>query len=401
MSLFKGKNVIVGVTASIAAYKSAHLIREFVKKGANVKVIQTPDSKNFVTPLTLSTLSKNPVLSDFVKEDDKDVWNNHVEIGLWADFFVIAPATAKTLSKMANGECDNLLLTTYLSAKCPVFFAPAMDLDMFKHQSTKENIDKLISFGNVYLPPGDGELASGLSGKGRMAEPDEIVASIEKELFNNLPLKDKHVLVTAGPTYEAIDPVRFIGNHSSGKMGFAIAKSAADHGANVTLVAGPTNQKVDHDNIEVVNVISAQEMYDKCHYYFRQSDIAILSAAVADFTPQKVSNIKEKKTSAELSIHLKKTKDILKSLGDIKANHQLLIGFALETNDELTNAKSKLVNKNLDFIVLNSLKDDGAGFNHDTNKITIINRDNKIFNFGLKSKRDVADDIINHLIQKT
>ena len=275
MSFFKDKNVIVGITASIAAYKSAFLVREFIKQGARVRVIQTPESQQFITPLTLSTLSKNPVLVGLVKEDDKDVWNNHVEIGLWADLFVIAPATAKTLSKMANGECDNLLLTSYLSAKCPIFFAPAMDLDMFKHQSTQDNIEKLISYGNVYIPPADGELASGLSGKGRMAEPSEILTSIENELSSILPLRDKHILITAGPTYEAIDPVRFIGNHSSGKMGFSLAQSAANNGAKVTLVAGPTNQKIDHENIELIDVISAQEMYDTCHKIFGQVDVAI------------------------------------------------------------------------------------------------------------------------------
>ena len=399
MSFFKDKNVIVGITASIAAYKSAFLVREFIKQGARVRVIQTPESQQFITPLTLSTLSKNPVLVGLVKEDDKDVWNNHVEIGLWADLFVIAPATAKTLSKMANGECDNLLLTSYLSAKCPIFFAPAMDLDMFKHQSTQDNIEKLISYGNIYIPPADGELASGLSGKGRMAEPSEILTSIENELSSILPLRDKHILITAGPTYEAIDPVRFIGNHSSGKMGFSLAQSAANNGAKVTLVAGPTNQKIDHENIELIDVISAQEMYDTCHKIFGQVDVAILSAAVADFTPNEVSDIKIK-SSVDLSINLKKTKDILKSLGDVKSNHQTLVGFALETNDELTNAKSKLASKNLDFIVLNSLNDKGAGFNHDTNKITIIDRDNKIFKFELKSKHEVANDIINYLIEK-
>lgn len=400
MSFLRGKNVIIGVTASIAAYKSALLVREFVKYGANVKVIQTPESQEFITPLTLSTLSKNPVLTGLVKQEDKGVWNNHVEIGLWADLFVIAPATAKTLSKMANGECDNLLLTTYLSAKCPIFFAPAMDLDMFKHQSTQENIEKLISFGNTYIPPGDGELASGLSGKGRMAEPEDIISAIEDELFNNLPLKGKKLLITAGPTFEAIDPVRFIGNHSSGKMGFSIAESAAKAGAIVTLIAGPTHQQIKNNSIKLINVVSAKEMFDECHKSFKSSDIAILSAAVSDYTPKLVSATKMKKKTENLTIEFIQTQDILKSLGQIKNYKQILIGFALETNDEIVNAKKKLKDKNLDFIVLNSMNDDGAGFKHDTNKITIIDNNNKLHKFELKSKQDVADDIINYLIDK-
>ncbi|MBL6662484.1 MAG: bifunctional phosphopantothenoylcysteine decarboxylase/phosphopantothenate--cysteine ligase CoaBC [Flavobacteriales bacterium] len=399
MSFFKGKNVIVGVTASIAAYKSAFLVREFVKQGANVRVIQTPESQQFITPLTLSTLSKNPVLSGLVKEEDKDVWNNHVEIGLWADLFVIAPATAKTLSKMANGECDNLLLTTYLSAQCPVFFAPAMDLDMFKHQSTQDNIDKLTSYGNVYIPPGDGELASGLSGKGRMAEPEDIVLAIEENLSVQLPLKNKNILITAGPTFEAIDPVRFIGNQSSGKMGFSIAEAAANAGANVTLVTGPTNQQLINNSIKLVNVVSAKEMYDACFDHFKLTDIAIMSAAVSDYTPKVVSTTKMKKHTESLNIEFVKTQDILKSLGEVKSNKQVLIGFALETNDEIENAKKKLSDKNLDFIVLNSMNDKGAGFKHDTNKITIIDNSNKLYKFELKSKQEVADDIINHIVE--
>lgn len=399
MSFFKGKNVIVGVTASIAAYKSAFLVREFVKQGANVRVIQTPESQQFITPLTLSTLSKNPVLSGLVKEEDKDVWNNHVEIGLWADLFVIAPATAKTLSKMANGECDNLLLTTYLSAQCPVFFAPAMDLDMFKHQSTQDNIDKLTSYGNVYIPPGDGELASGLSGKGRMAEPEDIVLAIEENLAKQLPLKNKNILITAGPTFEAIDPVRFIGNHSSGKMGFSIAEAAANAGANVTLVAGPTNQQLANSSIKLVNVVNAKDMYDACFDHFKFTDIAIMSAAVSDYTPKIVSTTKMKKNTESLNIEFVKTQDILKSLGDVKSTKQVLVGFALETNDEIQNAKKKLSDKNLDFIVLNSMNDKGAGFKHDTNKITIIDNSNKLYKFELKSKQEVADDIINHLVE--
>jgi len=301
---------------------------------------------------------------------------------------------------MANGECDNLLLTTYLSAKCPVFFAPAMDLDMFKHQSTQENIEKLISFGNTYIPPGDGELASGLSGKGRMAEPEDIISAIEAELSKNLPLKGKKVLITAGPTFEAIDPVRFLGNHSSGKMGFSIAECAANAGAKVTLIAGPSHQQVENNNIKRVNVVSAKDMHDECHKFFKTSDIAILSAAVSDYTPKLVSATKMKKKTENLSIEFVKTQDILKSLGQIKEDKQFLVGFALETNDEIENAKKKLKDKNLDFIVLNSMNDNGAGFKHDTNKVTIIDNNNKLFNFELKSKQDVANDIINHLIDK-
>ena len=399
MSFFKGKNVIVGVTASIAAYKSAILVREFVKQGANVRVIQTPESQQFITPLTLSTLSKNPVLSGLVKENDKDVWNNHVEIGLWADLFVIAPATAKTLSKMANGECDNLLLTTYLSAQCPVFFAPAMDLDMFKHQSTQDNINKLTSYGNVYIPPEDGELASGLSGKGRMAEPEDIVLAVKEYLNMRLPLKTKNILITAGPTFEAIDPVRFIGNHSSGKMGFSIAEAAANAGANVTLVTGPTNLKLLNSRIKIVNVVNTKEMFDACFDYFRFSDIAILSAAVSDYTPKVVSTTKLKKNKKSLNIEFVKTQDILKSLGNIKSNKQILVGFALETNNEIEYAKKKIHEKNLDFIVLNSMTDKGSGFKLDTNKITIIDNSNKLYKFELKSKKEVAVDIINHILE--
>ncbi len=399
MSLFRDKNILIGVSGSIAAYKSAHLVREFIKQGANVRVVMTPESKGFITPLTLSTLSKNPVLSTLVKEENHEEWNNHVKIGLWADLMIIAPATAKTLSKMASGECDNLLLTTYLSANCPVFFAPAMDLDMLSHQSTQANIQKLISFGNHYIPVSDGELASGLIGKGRMAEPEEIVSFIYDKLYKSLPLRGKHILITAGPTFEAIDPVRFIGNHSSGKMGYSLALQAADLGASVTLVSGPTHQHINHPNLLEVKVSSAQEMFAKCDKYFDKTDAAIFSAAVSDYTPTEVSSSKLKKSDEELVLNLKKTKDILKSLGQ-KKTHQILVGFALETDNEIENAKSKLKNKNLDFIVLNSLNDKGAGFKHDTNKITIIDNDNKLYKFELKSKIEVAADIINHLIKK-
>ncbi|MEJ6734885.1 MAG: bifunctional phosphopantothenoylcysteine decarboxylase/phosphopantothenate--cysteine ligase CoaBC [Flavobacteriales bacterium] len=398
MSVLNGQNVLLGISASIAAYKSAELVRCFVKLGANVRVVQTPSSKEFVTPLTLSTLSKNPVLSTLTKEEDKDVWNNHVEIGLWADIFVIAPASSNTLSKMSSGECDNLLLTTYMSAKCPVFFAPAMDLDMYKHPSTITNIEKLISYGNFLIPPGDGELASGLVGKGRMAEPHEIVSFIIDQLYSNLPLSGKKVLLTAGPTYEAIDPVRFIGNHSSGKMGVALANKLAAMGAMVDLVIGPSNMQTDHPNINRVDVVSSVQMLEACDAVYQKMDIAISSAAVADYKPKSVASSKIKKKDNNLNIDLEPTVDILKHLGDNKKN-QILIGFALETDNEEENAKSKIAKKNLDFIVLNSLNDKGAGFKHDTNKISIIDKHNKIQRFELKSKDEVANDIVTHLIK--
>ena len=398
MSVLNGQNVLLGISASIAAYKSAELVRCFVKLGANVRVVQTPSSKEFVTPLTLSTLSKNPVLSTLTKEEDKDVWNNHVEIGLWADIFVIAPASSNTLSKMSSGECDNLLLTTYMSAKCPVFFAPAMDLDMYKHPSTITNIEKLISYGNFLIPPGDGELASGLVGKGRMAEPHEIVSFIINQLYSNLPLSGKKVLLTAGPTYEAIDPVRFIGNHSSGKMGVALANKLAAMGAMVDLVIGPSNMQTDHPNINRVDVVSSVQMLEACDAVYQKMDIAISSAAVSDYKPKSVASSKIKKKDNNLNIDLEPTVDILKHLGDNKKN-QILIGFALETDYEEENAKSKIAKKNLDFIVLNSLNDKGAGFKHDTNKISIIDKHNKIQRFELKSKDEVANDIVTHLIK--
>ncbi len=398
MSFLSGQNVLLGVTASIAAYKSAHIVRELIKAGANVKVIQTPASKEFVTPLTLSTLSKNTVLTDFTQEENEEVWNNHVDLGLWADVMLIAPITANTLSKMANGECDNLLLATYLSARCPVFFAPAMDLDMYTHPSTQENIGKLESFGNILIPPADGELASGLIGKGRMVEPEEIVAILTEKLYENLPLSGKKVLITAGPTYEAIDPIRFIGNHSSGKMGFSLAEVVAQQGAQVTLVSGPSHQQSQHPFIKRVDVCTAKEMYDACHQYFSDSDVAILSAAVADYKPIQTATKKIKKQEAALHIDLEPTKDILKSLGEQKQAHQVLVGFALETDNEDENARLKLQKKNLDLIVLNSLNDEGAGFQHNTNKISILDKSNKFHRFELKSKQDVARDIINHII---
>jgi phosphopantothenoylcysteine decarboxylase/phosphopantothenate--cysteine ligase len=400
MSILKDKNILLGITAGIAAYKSASLVRLFIKAGANVKVVMTPASKDFITPLTLSTLSKNPVYSSFVDEDDDNqVWNNHVDLGLWADLLVIAPATANTLAKMANGVCDNILLATYLSAKCPVYFAPAMDLDMYKHQSSKASFKKLSSFGNKMIPAGTGELASGLVGEGRMAEPEDIVSFIINDILEQLPLNGKNILITAGPTYEALDPVRFIGNHSSGKMGFEIANSAANLGATVTLVTGPTHQSINHSHVNVKPVVSAQEMYDEVHTYFEHSDIAILSAAVADYRPKKIADKKIKKKDTTFTIELEKTKDILKSLGEVKSN-QFLVGFALETHNELENAKGKLKSKNLDLIVLNSLQDKGAGFGVSTNKVTFITSSNEVIEHKLKSKAEVANDLMQQILKQ-
>tara|TARA_B100000768_G_scaffold177803_1_gene192563 strand:+ start:531 stop:1742 length:1212 start_codon:yes stop_codon:yes gene_type:complete len=400
MSVLSGKKVLLGITAGIAAYKTASLVRLFIKLGAEVKVIMTPASKDFITPLTLSTLSKNPVHSTFYdKEDENELWNNHVDLGLWADYMLIAPATANTLSKMSNGACNNLLLATYLSAKCPVYFAPAMDLDMHIHPSTKTSLEKLQNFGNVLIPATSGELASGLVGEGRMAEPKDIISFIESDIRSKLPLRGKKVLITAGPTYEAIDPVRFIGNHSSGKMGFALAKTAADLGAQVYLISGPSHQKIKHSSVHRVDVKSADEMYVEAHKYFKDVDIAILSAAVADYKPSSISDQKIKKKETLLTLELTKTKDILASLGKIK-KHQFLVGFALETNNEIANAKGKLQRKNLDAIVLNSLQDKGAGFATDTNKITIIDTNLNEIAFELKSKVVVAKDIMNEIIKQ-
>ena len=399
MSVLSGKKIVLGISGGIAAYKTATLVRLFIKAGAHVQVIMTPASKDFVTPLTLSTLSKNPVYSTFYNEEDENAqWNNHVELGLWADFMLIAPATANTLSKMANGNCDNLLIATYLSAKCPVYFAPAMDLDMYKHPSTIASFKALQEFGNIMIPAESGELASGLSGEGRMAEPENIVAFLEKDIESKLPLRGKKILVTAGPTYEAIDPVRFIGNHSSGKMGFDIAKKAAESGAEVILVSGPTHQKISHPNVKVIPVVSAEEMYEACHQYFNEVDVAIAAAAVADYRPKNKAAQKIKKSDATFVIEMEKTKDILASLGEIKKN-QFLIGFALETENEIEHAKQKIQKKNLDLIVLNSLNDTGAGFGHATNKITFIDKNFNIEPMDLKSKEAVAQDIINKIIQ--
>ncbi len=400
MAVLSGKKVLLGISAGIAAYKTAFLIRLFVKAGAEVKVVMTPASKEFVTPLTLSALSNNPVYYSFVaKEESEDLWNSHVELGLWADFMLIAPATANTLAKMTKGTCDNLLLATYLSAKCPVYFAPTMDLDMYQHPSTKENIEILQSFGNICIPATSGELASGLVGEGRMAEPEDILKFIEANLLLKLPLKNKKVLITAGPTYEAIDPVRFIGNHSSGKMGFELAKKAANLGAKVILISGPSNEQVSNSFIQRIEVVSADEMYEVCHQYYAEVDIAILAAAVSDYKPSIVSLEKIKKSEQQITIDLEPTKDILASLGKIKKN-QFLVGFALETQNEIANAIKKIDHKNLDLIVLNSLKDKGAGFKIDTNKVTIIDKSKNISEFGLKSKEAVAADIFDIVISK-
>lgn len=400
MSVLSGKNVLLGVTAGIAAYKTAFLVRLFIKAGAHVQVVMTPASKDFVTPLTLSTLSKNPVHSKFYdKENENEEWNSHVDLGLWADLMIIAPATANTMAKMADGTCDNLLMATYLSAKSKIYFAPAMDLDMYKHATTNQNIEKLQSFGNVFIPPTSGELASGLVGEGRMAEPEDIIAFIENDILSNLPLKGKKVLITAGPTYEAIDPVRFIGNHSSGKMGFALAEEAVQLGAEVILIAGPSNEKINNSAIKRVDVVSAEEMYIATHQFFKTVDVAIFAAAVADYTPVTMATQKMKKKDISLNIELKPTKDILASAGQIKQD-QFLVGFALETNNELENAKDKLKRKNLDLIVLNSLQDKGAGFKTNTNKITLIDKNEKITTFELKSKVEVAQDIFKEITKK-
>jgi len=399
MSVLQGKKILLGVSGGIAAYKTAHLVRLFIKSGAEVQVVMTPSAKDFVTPLTLGTLSKKEVFSAFYEPDDENAkWNSHVELALWADLMLIAPATANTMSKMANGGCDNLLMATYLSAKCKVYFAPAMDLDMYKHESTHENFKKLESFGNVMIPAESGELASGLSGEGRMAEPENIIKFIETDLEKDLPLRGKKVLVTAGPTYEPIDPVRFIGNHSSGKMGFDIAKALANFGAKVTLVSGPTHLDIQHSNINLVRVLSAQNMYEVCHQIYNSIDIVVAAAAVADYRPKYVAEQKIKKSEDSLIIELEKNKDILASLGAIK-QHQFLVGFALETQNEIENAKQKIQKKNLDLIVLNSLNDKGAGFGGNTNKVTFINKDFEIQEFPLKTKEEVARDIVNKIIE--
>jgi phosphopantothenoylcysteine decarboxylase/phosphopantothenate--cysteine ligase len=391
--MLSGKNILIGITGGIAAYKSAHIVREFIKAGANVKCIQTPASKNFITPLTLATLSKNEVLSELITDEDNPRWNDHVNLGLWADLFIIAPATANTLGKMVQGLCDNLLLATYLSAKCSVYVAPAMDLDMYKHPSTQENLNKLFEFGTKIILPEFGELASGLIGQGRMAEPEGIVEFILKDLQNLAPLKHHSILITAGPTHEAIDPVRFIGNRSSGKMGVELALNLANQGAKVNLILGPSIINVTHINIVVTRVESAKEMFNAAIPLFKDCTIAISAAAVADYTPKKYSSKKIKKEAEIHSIELSKTKDILAEMGVLKQN-QFLVGFALETHNELKFASQKLENKNLDMIVLNSLNDEGAGFQVDTNKVTVLTKSNKKIKFELKSKTEVANDLV-------
>lgn len=396
--MLKGRKILVGITGSIAAYKAAFFVRLLVKAGAEVKVVMTEASKTFITPLTLSTLSKNPVLSSFTNGDQGE-WNNHVELGLWADVMMIAPASANTLGKMANGLCDNLLLATYLSARCPVFVAPAMDLDMYQHPSTKANLVKLASYGNHVIEAEDGELASGLSGVGRMAEPEHLVAHLEEFFDSKKKLKGKKVLITAGPTYEAIDPVRFIGNHSSGKMGYALAEEADAQGADVTLISGPTHLNAPK-GVKLIKVSSGQEMYEAALANYISTDINIFAAAVADYAPKTVAAQKIKKDDDEMNITLSKTIDIAKALGIEKKPGQFNVGFALETENELENAKGKIKKKNFDMIVLNSLNQAGAGFGYETNKITLIDKANNIQDFELKTKQEVAKDIIQAISEK-
>jgi phosphopantothenoylcysteine decarboxylase/phosphopantothenate--cysteine ligase len=401
MSVLSGKKVLLGVTGGIAAYKSSFIVRLLVKAGASVQVVMTPAARDFVTPLTLSTLSKNPVLSSFTNEEDEnDTWNNHVELGLWADLMLIAPATANTMSKMVTGNIDNLLLAVYSSAKCPVYFAPAMDLDMYKHPATAHNFEQLENYGNRMIPAGEGELASGLSGKGRMAEPEQIIKFIEKDIESQLPLKGKRCLITAGPTHEAIDPVRFIGNHSSGKMGAAIAMEMASQGAQVTLIMGPSHVSTVHDHIKRLDVNSAQEMYDQVHNHIAHQDYAIFSAAVADYRADNPASEKIKKTSDALTIKLVRNPDILASVGAM-ARKPFLVGFALETHDEMEHAFAKAKKKNTDLLILNSMRDDGAGFKKDTNKITMIDREGNTIPYDLKSKQLVAKDIVDEIIKRT
>lgn len=396
--ILKNKKILLGVSGSIAAYKSALLTRLLVKNGAEVKIIMTDAAKDFITPLTLATLSKNPVLSSFVKNETGE-WNNHVELGLWADAFIIAPASANTLAKCANGVSDNLLIATYLSARCQVFIAPAMDLDMYHHPSTKENISKLQSYGNQIIEAEHGELASGLVGDGRLAEPENIVHALERHFSKNEFLNGKKVLITAGPTQEPIDPVRFISNHSSGKMGYAIAEAFEMAGALVTIVSGPVSI-LQPSGIKIEKVQSARQMFEAAEKHFTESDIIILSAAVADYTPAVVADKKIKKKEDHFNIELTKTVDIAATLGKQKRDNQLIVGFALETDNEFENAKSKLERKNFDIVVLNSLQDKGAGFRYDTNKVKIIDREGKIYDFDLKTKKEVAQDILNLVVEK-
>jgi len=395
--MLQGKKILLGISGSIAAYKAAIIIRLLIKNGASVQVIMTSSSKNFISPLTLSTLSKNPVLSEL---SENDSWANHVMLGRWADVILISPLSCNTLSKMANGQCDNLLLAVYLSATCPVIAAPAMDDDMWHHPSTQLNIKKLQGFGNIVLPVDNGDLASGLKGDGRMAEPEAIISFLNNYFSIQKQLSGKKVLITAGPTYEAIDPVRYIGNRSSGKMGIALAETCRDRGAEVTLVIGPTTETIP-DNMKVLNVTTAQEMFEATIALFPLTNIAVLCAAVADYRLVTPYSEKIKKTNDLLNIELEKTPDILKTLGGLKKDNQIIVGFALETNNEKENAINKLNSKNADFIVLNSLKDEGAGFGHNTNKITIFDRKGKQFDFDLRSKKEIASDIINTIIKKS
>lgn len=394
-----GKHIVLGITGSIAAYKAAYLLRGLVKEGAEVQVVMTPAAKEFITAVTMSALSGKPVISEFFSSNDGS-WNSHVDLGQWADLMIIAPATAASLGKMANGVCDNMLITTYLSSKSPVMIAPAMDLDMFRHPANMRNIEVLRSFGNLIIEPGEGELASGLLGKGRMEEPENIVEEVVRFFNQKKKLLNKHFLVTAGPTYEKIDPVRFIGNYSSGKMGFAIANELAAAGALVSLVSGPVDLRNTQEGVTVIPVESAAQMHEKCISIFPQTNGAVMCAAVADFTPDEFSDSKIKREKDDLTIRLKPTKDIAGELGRMKTKDQLLVGFALETNNELANAYSKLQRKNLDLIVLNSLNDQGAGFGVDTNKITLIGKDNKPAVFKLKSKVEVASDIVDAIISE-
>lgn len=396
--MFAGKKILIGVTGGIAAYKVAFLVRELIKNNAEVRVVMTPASVSFVTPLTLSTLSKNPVAVDFFDEETGE-WENHVELGLWADLFVIAPLTANSLAALVGGNSDNLLLTTYLSARCPVMVAPAMDLDMYTHPTTTENLQKIEKHGVQIIPSEVGELASGLSGKGRMAEVDNIVQAIKEHFFNLQDLKGKTVLITAGPTYERVDPVRFIGNRSSGKMGLEIAKEASKRGAEVVLIIGPNKLNTSFDNVEVVNIETAQELLEVVQKRFDSCDIGIFSAAVSDYRPKDVADQKIKKNDKEMTLSLIKNPDVLKYAGLVKKD-QILVGFALETNNEIENAKGKIQKKNLDYIVLNSLRDKGAGFSGDTNKIKIISKDNIIHDFELKSKEKVSKDIFDVILEK-
>lgn len=393
--MFKGKKILLAITGSIAAYKTPLLVRQLIKEGAEVKVAMTPSAKDFVTPLTLSTVSKNPVIAELFNEAE---WSNHVMLGRWADLMLVAPLSCNTLAKMSHGLCDNMVLATYLSATCPVAVAPAMDEDMWKHPSTKANLHTLEERGNFIIPVENGELASGLFGDGRMAEPENIVEYISKHFFLAKDLEGKRALVTAGPTYEPLDPVRFIGNHSSGKMGIALSQELARRGASVQLVLGPSSAVVHENGVQVKNVQTAEEMYNACVKAFDKADIAIMSAAVADYTPATKSTEKIKKQSDTLNIELKKTKDILKALGEKKYNGQLLVGFALETENEKENAIGKLTTKNADLIVLNSLKDEGAGFGHDTNKITIFEKGGREIAYDRKPKQQVAKDIVDRIV---